>query len=211
MPDAVPEKGRILIAGIDSGGDSNVPKEVTHVAAAASQEGADDESIPHRPDARQSARSRTLNDPHQDGLRLIVHRVGRRGLLCAQTPGGRFEELVPEQTARFFQGNVPGPLSQTIARRPHLHRKSESIRRLDDEFLIESRLGSPKLVVEVSHMQAEPQVPGECMESVQQGDRIGPAGHGRENEITRVNHTMVQDGFPDPLNQGRILQGNART
>ena len=169
-----PRKPRALELGLEGG-----PAEL--------DERADDRPA-HRRDSGQAAHARSLDEPHQHGLGLIVGGVSDCDTLGADSRGALLERRVPRRPRRGFEGAL------SIDRdRRDVNENAEPRAELPDEVGVGGRVGAQLMV----HMQdVKPELPrrGQAQEEMEQRHGVRAARDGDQNGFAAREHRVAANG-----------------
>ena len=196
MAHLVPQVLRVPIRGVlhDL---KTVGREVgEHRGATDVEEGTDDPASPDR-DSGQPAGPRPLNDPHENGLGLVLGGVAERDALGPGRPGDLLQGRMASEARRFLRG--PAPEARDLDS-DDVDRAVQTGRQGLDEGGIPVSLRS-ETMVNVTNAESERELGTEEDEGVQEGDGVRPPRDAYEDMLSRVDKPLA--GYCRPHRGGQ--------
>jgi len=149
-------------------------------------------------DANQAVRSAAAQEPHQQRLRLVVHRVARGDLRAGLRLGNRGEERIALLPCACFQIGCAGERDGIADDAGHPQGHRNPLRAL----LITLRLRTTQVVIEVRGAHLDFQARRQCHQRRQQGHRVRAARKRHQHPVAGPQQRRTCKRSPDLLQQG---------
>jgi hypothetical protein len=192
----VPEELRVTVRRVLHGVEPVGNEVGQHGGAIDVEERPDDPAPPPR-DAGQAAGPCPLEDPHENGLDLIVGGVAERDAPRAGDPRDTPEGRVPGDSGSLFRR--PSVAARHLDPDDVSGAAQPSGQRLD-EARVAIRLRA-KAVVDVADRELEREPGPEQDQRVKEGDRVGAARNAYEDVVAGLEETVPDDRPPKGIEQ----------
>ena len=191
-PDAVAEEPEVAVGRVLPEREAFGREPGAEVRPGEAEERPDDRArLPggDRGDAGQSQEPRPAHQAHEDGLGLIGHGVAGGDLGRARRRGGPAQEAVAQVASGLLEVELLPRRVRTDVGRTRVERQDPAPGEPFDEAGVLAGF-LPQPVVEVGQPDLEGHLFAELQEEGGQGDRVGPARHGREDAVAGDDHAV---------------------
>ena len=159
---------------------------------------ANNAAVAHRLDARHTVPSGATQQPHQQRLGLVVHRVTGRNLRAALGLGDICQEGVALLARPRLEVGLAAQIDGVADDAAHTEHRCHQLRAL----LIAFRLLTPQVVIEVRRAHLDSERGSEGRECSEQRHRVRPTRYRHQHPLAGRDHCVACDRSADLLQQG---------
>ena len=196
VPHAVSEKSRLVVRRVLAPLDPRRHQRGHGVPVTALEQRADQPAA-HRRNPGDTADARTLEQPHDQRLCLVVGGVAERDSRRADAVGGRLQRRVPRGARRRLDRAGGHPYADDLHRHAEARAEGAHVlsvaRGVGPETVVGLAMDrSARLVVQ--DVQAQAESGRQAEEDVEQGDGVGAAGDADQDGFAAPEHRVAANG-----------------